>query len=67
MTNDSTLIASLTKRRAMMLTRTGMAAASRCLLPLPVSFTRKVSDVKPAINWSHINSSAKFSYSHCEA
>ena len=67
MTNDSTLIASLTKRRAMMLTRTGMAAASRSLLPLPVSFTRKVSDVKPAINWSHINSSAKFSYSHCEA
>ena len=66
-TNDSTLITSLTERRAMMLTRTGMAATSRCLWPLPVSFTRKVSDVKPAINWSHINSSVTFSYSHCEA
>ena len=113
MTNDATLIASLAKRRALMLTRTWMAprhqkhsgvggaevwfsrvdlfvtftcsqwvlqavlinwfaevvasklfaisttsrnltlvcAASRYLWPLPISFTRKVSDVKPAINW----------------
>ena len=113
MTNDSTLIASLAKRRALMLTRTWMAprhqkhsgvsgaevwfsrvdlfvtftcsfwvlqavlinwfaevfasklfaisttsrnltlvcAAPRYLWPLPISFTRRVSDVKPAINW----------------
>ena len=44
-----------------------VCAASRCLWPLPISFTLRVSDVKPAINWSCINSSAKFSYSHCKA
>lgn len=44
-----------------------VCAASRCLWPLLISFTRRISDVKPAINWSRINSSAKFSYSYCEA
>ena len=38
-----------------------------CLCPFPISFTRRVSDVKPAINWSLISSSAKSSYSHCAA
>ena len=38
-----------------------------CLCPFPISFTRRASDVKPAINWSLISSSAKSSYSHCTA
>ena len=36
-----------------------MAAASRCLWPLPVSFTRKVSDVKPAIKLDFVNAFPK--------
>ena len=38
---------------------------SRCLCPLPISLKRSVSDTKPAMNWSLMRSSAKFSYSHC--
>ena len=30
-----------------------------CLCPSPINFTRKASDVKPAINWSVMSSSAK--------
>ena len=40
---------------------------SRCLWPFPISFMRKGSAVNPAINWSLINSSAKFPYSHWAA
>ena len=39
-------------------------AVSRCLWPFPISFTRRGSDVNPAINWSLISSTAKFSYMH---
>ena len=35
------------------------------LWPLPISLTRSVSDAKPAMNWSLMSSSAKFSCSHC--
>ena len=42
-------------------------ALSRRLCPFPISFTRRGSEVNPAINWSLINLSAKFSYSHWAA
>ena len=40
---------------------------SWCPWPFPISFKRKDSVVNPAINWSLINSSAKFQYSHWAA
>ena len=38
-----------------------------CLCPFPISFTRRASDVRPAINWSLMSSSAKSWYSHSAA